>query len=87
MAKRVPPPPAWQGWTGAQAAGLAEGRRAARHKVSAVVCVKARDMKEAWCLATGNAEATAREIVNYYAKRWTIEPGFRDTKDFVSGWA
>jgi hypothetical protein len=31
-------------------------------------------MKEAWCLATNNAEATAREIMNYYAKHWTIEP-------------
>ena len=58
---------------------------AARHKVGAVVCVKAKDMKEAWCLAASNAEATAREIMNYYAKRWTIEPGFRDTKDLRFG--
>src|SRR5271165_3409836 len=50
-----------------------------------VVCVKARDMKEAWCLAASNAEASAREIINYYAKRWTIEPGFRDTKDLRFG--
>ena len=42
-------------------------------------------MKEAWCLAASNAEATAREIMNYYAKRWTIEPGFRDTKDLRFG--
>ena len=58
---------------------------AGRHKVGAVVCVKARDMKEAWCLAASNAEATAREIMNYYARRWTIEPGFRDTKDLRFG--
>ena len=58
---------------------------AARHKVGAVVCVNARDMKEAWCLAANNAEATAREIMNYYAKRWTIEPGFCDTKDLRFG--
>jgi hypothetical protein len=58
---------------------------AGRHKVGAVVCVKARDMKEAWCLAASNAEATAREIMNYYAKRWTIEPWFRDTKDLRFG--
>src|ERR1019366_5733082 len=38
---------------------------AGRHKVGAVVCVKARDMKEAWCLAASNAEATAREIMKY----------------------
>ncbi len=24
--------------------------------------------------------------VNYYAKRWTIEPNFRDTKDLRFGW-
>jgi hypothetical protein len=57
----------------------------ARHRVGAVVCVKAKDMKEAWCLATSNAEATPREIVNFYARRWTIEPGFRDTKDLRFG--
>jgi hypothetical protein len=46
---------------------------AGRHRVGAVVCVKARDMKQAWCLAASNASATAREITNYYAKRWTID--------------
>jgi hypothetical protein len=56
-----------------------------RQSVGAVVCVKAKDMKEPWCLATSHAEATAREITNYYAKRWTIEPGFRDTKDLRFG--
>src|ERR1035438_6024446 len=58
---------------------------AGRHKVGAVVCVKAKDMKEAWCLAASDAEAGAREIINHYAKRWTIEPGFRDTKDLRFG--
>src|SRR5271155_938397 len=56
-----------------------------RSHVGPVVCVKAKDMKEPWCLATSHAEATAREITNYYAKRWTIEPGFRDTKDLRFG--
>src|SRR5271154_5010003 len=56
-----------------------------RQSVGAVVCVKAKDMKEPWRLATSPAEATAREITNYYAKRWTIEPGFRDTKDLRFG--
>jgi hypothetical protein len=58
---------------------------AAGHRVGAVVCVHAKGMKDAWCLATSNAEMTAREITNYYAKRWTIEPGFRDTKDLRFG--
>jgi Transposase DDE domain len=58
---------------------------AGRHKVSAVVCVHARDMKEPWCLATSDGKASARVIMNYYAKRWTIEPNFRDTKDLRFG--
>ncbi len=58
---------------------------AGRHKVGAVVCVHARDMKEPWCLAASDAEASARQIINSYAKRWTIEPGFRDTKDLRFG--
>jgi len=33
------------------------------------------DRQEACFLAKKNAEATAREIMNYHAKRWTIEPG------------
>lgn len=58
---------------------------AAQCPVSAIVCVHARDMKDPWCLAVSNADATTREIVNLYAKRWTIEPGFRDTKDLRFG--
>ena len=42
-------------------------------------------MKEPWCLAASDGEATAREITNHYAKSWTIGPGFRDTKDLRFG--
>ncbi len=54
-------------------------------KVDAVVCVHAKGMKDPWCLAASNAEATAQEIIRYYSRRWTIEPGFRDTKDIRFG--
>ena len=57
----------------------------AEHPVGAVVCVHAKDMKDAWCLAASHTDATAREIINQYARRWTIEPGFRDTKDLRFG--
>jgi len=60
------------------------GKRA-QQEVGAVVCVKAKNMKEAWHLAASDAEATARAIINSYARRWTIEPGFRDTKDLRFG--
>ena len=79
------PAAAWVG-AGGRARKLREAEvTAGRHRVGAVVCVKAKNMKEAWCLAASDAEATAREIMNYYAKRWTIEPGFRDTKDLRFG--
>jgi hypothetical protein len=42
-------------------------------------------MKEPWCLAASAGEASARKIMDYYAKRWTIEPNFRDTKDLRFG--
>ncbi len=58
---------------------------AAEHPVGAVVCVHAKDMKEPWCLATSLGGATSREIVDAYAKRWTIEPSFRDAKDIRFG--
>lgn len=76
---------AWVGKGGRARKLRAAEVTAGRHKVGAVVCVHARDMKAAWCLAASNAEATAREITNHYARRWTIEPGFRDTKDLRFG--
>jgi hypothetical protein len=76
---------AWVGKGGRARKLRAAEVTAGRHKVGAVVCVHARDMKAAWCLAASNAEATAREITNLYARRWTIEPGFRDTKDLRFG--
>jgi len=42
-------------------------------------------MKEPWCLAASEAEAPTAMLVNHYAKRWTIEPNFRDTKDLRFG--
>ena len=58
---------------------------AGRYTVGAVVCVHAKNMKEPWCLAASDGEASARVIMNHYAKRWTIEPNFRDTKDLRFG--
>jgi hypothetical protein len=56
-----------------------------QQSVGAVVCVKAKGMKEAWHLAASNGENTTRAIINLYSRRWTIEPGFRDTKDLRFG--
>ncbi len=56
-----------------------------QYEVGTVVCVQAKDMKEAWCIAASSTEAKARTLINYYAKRWTIEPSFRDSKDLRFG--
>ena len=55
------------------------------YRVGTVVCVHAKGMKEPWCLATNSTTETARTLINYYAKRWGIETGFRDTKDLRFG--
>ena len=52
-----------------------------RYPVDSVVCVKARGMKDAWCLAVGGAAITGARAVTLYARRFTIEETFRDTKD------
>jgi len=54
-------------------------------EVGAVVCVKKRGMKEAWCLAVSDPEVKGAEAVNAYAKRWGIETSFRDIKDYKFG--
>jgi hypothetical protein len=49
--------------------------------VDSVVCVKARGMKDAWCLAVGGLTITGAMAVKLYGRRFTIEESFRDTKD------
>jgi len=56
-----------------------------KYTVGTVICVHAKDMKEPWCLATNLTDASARTLIDYYAKRWGIEPSFRDTKDLRFG--
>ena len=71
---------------GGRARKLRDARVTAQgRQVGAVVCVHAKGMKEPWCLAASDPEATAAVLVNHYAKRWTIEPSFRDTKDLRFG--
>jgi hypothetical protein len=75
----------WVG-KGGRARKLTDARVTAKgRQVGAVVCVHAKDMKEPWCLATSERDATAATLINHYSKRWTIEPQFRDTKDLRFG--
>ena len=52
-----------------------------RYRVDSVVCVQARGMKQAWCLAVGGGVRTGVAAVKLYGRRFTIERTFRDTKD------
>ena len=56
-----------------------------RYEVGTVVCVRDKDMKGAWCLATSYTDVKASGLTKLYGKRWGIECGFRDTKDLRFG--
>jgi hypothetical protein len=56
-----------------------------RAALPAVVVVRGRKMKEAWCLATTLSKRAASAIVKLYAKRFTIEETFRDEKNLHFG--
>jgi DDE family transposase len=75
----------WVG-QGGRARKLRDARVTAQgRQVGAVVCVQAKGMKEPWCLAASDPDAKAAVLANHYARRWTIEPSFRDTKDLRFG--
>lgn len=54
-------------------------------EVPTVVCVKAKGMKQAWCIAASDPKIAPGVLVRWYAKRWGIESQFRDTKDMHFG--
>ena len=75
----------WVG-KGGRARTLRDARVTAKGQpVGAVVCVHAKGMKQPWCLASSARDAPATMLIRHYAKRWTIEPQFRDTKDLQFG--
>ena len=56
-----------------------------RYQVGTVVCVQDPGMKQAWCLATNSTNATAKQLTDYYGRRWGIECTLRDSKDLRFG--
>ena len=56
-----------------------------RYAVGTVVCVQDPKMKQAWCLAASSTDATAKDLIKYYGRRWGIECSLRDTKDLRFG--
>src|SRR5689334_15610796 len=81
------PAAAWVG-QGGRARKLRDATvTAAQCPVGAVVCVHAKDMKQPWCLVASDAAATARQIIDRYAKRraWSRVSGTPRT--CASAWA
>jgi Transposase DDE domain len=71
---------------GGRARTLPQARiTASRYQVGAVVCVKKKGMKEAWCLATSLQNVSASKVIGLYGRRFTIEETFRDIKDLRFG--
>jgi Transposase DDE domain len=58
---------------------------AERYQVGTVVCVRDKDMKQAWCLAASSTDEPATDLTRYYGSRWGIESGLRDAKDLRFG--
>lgn len=58
---------------------------AKRQRVSTVVIVRDKGMKDIWCLAASEAKLTGRQIKKAYGKRFTCEETFRDVKDMRFG--
>lgn len=55
------------------------------YEVPTVICVKAKDMKQTWCIVSSESDVSASLLIKLYSKRWGIEPQFRDTKDIHFG--
>lgn len=53
--------------------------------VPTVVCIKAKGMKDPWCLAMGSSSRKGSDGVKLYGKRFTPEENFRDIKDIRFG--
>lgn len=52
-----------------------------RTPIPSLVFVKAKRMKEPWCIASSLDNATAAQLIKLYGRRFTIEEAFRDTKN------
>jgi hypothetical protein len=50
------------------------------YPVEQFIALQDKEMKAAWFLVT-NTTLPARDVINYYSKRWRVEPYFRDLKN------
>lgn len=59
----------------------------AHHPIKQFVSVKDKGMKAGWFLVSNLSEIPTRLLIKHYAKRWKIEPYFRDVKSGRYGYA
>lgn len=57
------------------------GVTADQYRVGAVVLIHDKKMADSWCLATSRTDLTSRQVIDLYAKRFSCEETFRDTKN------
>lgn len=75
----------WVGKNG-QARTLRQGKLTTKgFPAPTIVCKHAKGMKEPWVLVASDPSAKPAQLLKYYAKRWSIETYFRDTKDLRFG--
>lgn len=55
------------------------------YPIDKFVCAKQESMKDAWYLVSNRKDLSGAMIIQYYGKRWKIEPYFRDIKDLRFG--
>lgn len=55
------------------------------YEVETFVAIKAKRMKQAWCIVSSDEKISGSGVVKWYAKRWGCEPQFRDMKDIYLG--
>ncbi len=65
--------------------GRARAVTADRYAVGTVVCVQDSGHEAGWCLAASSTDASAKQLIGYYGRRWGIECALRDTKDLRFG--
>lgn len=53
--------------------------------VETIVITWEKGMKEPWCLVSNIPDVKSRDLINFYAKRWSTESLFRDKKDIRYG--
>ena len=73
--------PDWLGRSGRARVFRQSGVTGIHYRVSTLVCVEDCGMGDPRLLGASDPQATARQFIGLYARRWATAPTFGDTKD------